>query len=126
MAAHRPYYSSQMYLPGSFYPVQYYSPGKAGYKATYSPTKSIHPTYSLKCYDNAKSVPPKHCIKPAKCKGYLIVLGIVLTVITIGILMGIILAVTANWSFHKEWPLSGGLRKDANFNRVRDHDSFSL
>lgn len=88
------YYSSHMYLPGSYLSMPYLG-------ANMYPSKHLPPSYQQRRshsfeYNNSMRLYPERGTGGNKCKGHLIVLAIILTVITIGVVMGILLAVSIN------------------------------
>jgi len=86
------YYSSHMYLPSSYLSIPYLNSN------LYS-SKHLPPSYQQRRmnsfdYSNSMRLYPEQT--SSRCKGYLVVLAIILTVITIGVIMGILLAVSIN------------------------------
>lgn len=97
-------YSSHMYIPGSYLPMHYLN-GNLYPCTKYLPTSSSSAYHhhqprrnhhSYDSYNTMRLYSAEQADKSSKCKGHLLVLAIILTVITIGVIMGIILAVTIN------------------------------
>ncbi|KAI2796386.1 hypothetical protein BLOT_015330 [Blomia tropicalis] len=114
---YHPYYSSPIYIPGSP-PGPYSHPIPMPYHSLYSYGKPLPPPpkisnqyrrMSHNAFEHGNNQPIRsnrtspqtqpytdEKIYRNKCRGHLIVLAIIMTVITIGVIMGIILAVTIN------------------------------